>query len=110
MTTTYYITANGDIVNNHDITRAYKKTDETIPFNDFRATWLSDCGGRRAQVSVDDLIIAGQLREAASLFNERYGCGIERAKNAVYTMREAMRAPDGTWLVNSGVSVPAVAA
>lgn len=110
MTTTYYITADGRIVNNHDITRSYKQTDETIPFPAFREAWLAGCGGRRAQVSVDDLIVAGQLREAASLFNERYGCGIERAKNAVYTMREAMKAPDGTWLVKSGVSVPAVAA
>ena len=110
MTTTYYITADGRIVNNHDITRSYKQTDETIPFPAFREAWLAGCGGRRAQIDVDDLIIAGQMREAASLFNERYGCGIERAKNAVYTMREAMRTADGTWLVRSRASVPEVAA
>ena len=110
MTTTYYITADGRIVNNHDITRSYKQTDETIPFPAFRDAWLAGCGGRRAQISVDDLIIAGQMREAASLFNERYGCGIERAKNAVYTMREAMQTVDRTWLVQSRANAPEVAA
>ncbi len=103
--TIYYITANGRIVNNHDITRAYKKTDETIPFPAFREAWLSGCGGRRARVNVDDLIIVGQVREAISLFNERTNCGIERAKNAVYSMLDAMRAEDGTRLVKSRVGV-----
>lgn len=108
--TIYYITADGRIVNNHDITRAYKKTDEIIPFPSFREAWLAGCGGRRAKVSVDDLIIARQIREAISFFNELTNCGIERAKNAVYTMLDAMRTADGIWLVKSGVCAPEVAA
>lgn len=108
--TIYYITADGRIVNNHDITRAYKKTDETIPFSSFREAWLAGCGGQKIYMTVDKLILAGQLREAVSLFNERYGCGIERAKNAVYSMLDAMRTADGTWLVKSGVCAPEVAA
>ena len=60
MTTTYYITADGRIVNNHDITRSYKQTDETIPFPTFREAWLAGCGGRRAQVSVTILLSQGR--------------------------------------------------
>lgn len=108
--TIYYITADGRIVNNHDITRAYKKTDEATPFSAFREAWLAGRGGRQVEVTVDQLIVAGQLREAASLFAERYGCGIERAKNAVYAMRNAMRAEDGTWLVQAEAGVSEAAA
>ena len=108
--TSYYITSSGKIVNNHDITRAYKKTDEAIPFASFRDAWLAGCGGRRVRVSVDDLLIAGQTREAVALFNELTHCGTERAKNAVYSMLNAMRTSDGTWLVKSKIYTLSAAA
>lgn len=88
--TTYYTTKDGKILNNHDVTRAYKQTDGTVPFARFRDDFLAQRGARKINMTVDALIQAGMFREAAALFNERYKCGPERAKNTVYMMRAAL--------------------
>lgn len=90
--TTYFRTADGGIVSNHDISRAYKATEQTVPFHEFQTDWLYDRGARRDNhVTVDDLILSGQIKEAIYRFREMTGCTYDRAKNAVYTLKDAFR-------------------
>lgn len=88
--TTYYTTASGEVINNHDITRAYQQTDGSVPFHEFQTSFLKERGAHKTDMTCDELIKIGQFREAVFLFNERYKCGYERAKNAVYSMKAAM--------------------
>lgn len=84
--TTYYVDKNGGIINNHDISRAYKQTDESVPFGKFREHMLRQLGAVKADVTADDLILAGKFHEAAMRFQELTGCSFERAKNTVRHM------------------------
>lgn len=88
--TTYFRTADGGIVSNHDITRAYKDSGETVPFKEFSRNWLHEKGAKKDDsICTDDLIKAGQIREAIYYFNNLTGCGIDRAKIAVNAMKAA---------------------
>lgn len=88
--TIYFRTSDGGIVNNHDITRAYKNTDGSVPFKEFSKKWLKERGAKKDDsICTDDLIKVGQIREAIQFFAGLTGCSIEQAKNAVYTMKAA---------------------
>lgn len=90
MTTNYFRTADGGIVTGYDLSQAYKKTDGSVPFKEFSKSWLKERGAvRDDSICTDDLIKAGQVREAVRYFANLTGCSVERAKNAVYAMKAA---------------------
>lgn len=90
--TTYFRTASGQIVNSHDITRAYNASDKSVPFHDFSRDWLHRHSAKKdPTICTDDLILAGQIHEAILRFKEVYGCSYFHAANAVYWMKDGFR-------------------
>lgn len=88
--TTYYRATDGSILSSHEISKAYNATDKAVPFREFSRDWLVAHDAKRdPKITVDDLILAGQIREAVFRFKEVTGCSYDRAKNAVYTMKAA---------------------
>lgn len=83
---TYYRTLSGALITEDDIRRAYK----TAPAGVSYARFLNGCGAVEINPTVDDLVKAGRLSEAADLFNGRYNCGYERARNTIQMMRIAL--------------------